>query len=215
MMIVKALHISTAQIPEDSFNSEWRWQENVWWDIFSWHKNQVCHTFLCHVIIYIILYRESETLKSVGEKTSSALRRTGTAIKDTGTAIKESETMKNVGSKISGAAASLKVCNYVWVLYVAMWRLNVFHYCRKRCGHLQIKLMEVYPMATTQPRVKQLFQMSLLKSSLWVLNPFINVKQRLYSVYPWCLTCSKKKITCCDDALPVTVGRGFLLQVIT
>lgn len=45
----------------------------------------------------------------MGEKTSSALKRTGTAIKDTGTAIKESETLKNVGSKISGAAVSFKV----------------------------------------------------------------------------------------------------------
>lgn len=53
--------------------------------------------------------RESETLKAMGEKTSSALKRTGTAIKDTGTAIKESETLKNVGSKISGAASSFKV----------------------------------------------------------------------------------------------------------
>ena len=48
----------------------------------------------------IVSCRESETLKTVGEKTSSALKRTGTVIKDTGA---------NMGSKISGAASSLKV----------------------------------------------------------------------------------------------------------
>ena len=53
--------------------------------------------------------RESETVKAIGEKTSSGLKRAGTAIKGTGTAIKESETVKNVGSKISSAATSLKV----------------------------------------------------------------------------------------------------------
>ena len=45
-------------------------------------------------------FRENETLKSVGEKTSSAIKRTGTVIKDTGS---------TVGSKISGAATTLKV----------------------------------------------------------------------------------------------------------
>ena len=53
--------------------------------------------------------RENETFKSVGEKTSSALKRTGTAFKDTSTAIKENETIKTMGYKISDAASTLKV----------------------------------------------------------------------------------------------------------
>ena len=48
-------------------------------------------------------------MKNIGEKTSTALKRTGTKIKETGTAIKESETLKNVGTKISSAAANIKV----------------------------------------------------------------------------------------------------------
>ena len=46
-------------------------------------------------------HRESETVKNIGEKTSSGLKRAGTAIKDTGAA---------AGTKISSAAQAFKVC---------------------------------------------------------------------------------------------------------
>ena len=45
-------------------------------------------------------YRESETVKNIGEKTSSGLKRAGTVIKDTGAA---------AGTKISSAAHAFKV----------------------------------------------------------------------------------------------------------
>ncbi len=48
----------------------------------------------------VLCSRESETLKTVGGKTSSALKRTGTAIRDTSS---------SVGSRLSDAASSLKV----------------------------------------------------------------------------------------------------------
>jgi hypothetical protein len=52
------------------------------------------------------MHRESETVKNIGEKTSSGLKRAGTVIKDTGSA---------AGTKISSAAHAFKVCTHTVV----------------------------------------------------------------------------------------------------
>lgn len=52
--------------------------------------------------------RESDTVKTIGSKTSAALQRTGTALKNTGTAIKESERVQSIGEKIRTTSVKIK-----------------------------------------------------------------------------------------------------------
>ena len=65
--------------------------------------------------VYCVIhtYRESDTVKTIGSKTSAALQRTGTALKNTGTAIKESERVQSIGEKIRTTSVKIKVCHYL------------------------------------------------------------------------------------------------------
>ena len=120
-----------------------------------------CHAHTCTLCVHT-RNRESETVKNIGEKTSSGLKRAGTVIKDTGSA---------AGTKISSAAHAFKVLLYsanlfdgIVVLYSCqpLSYCLVFHHSRRRCGHRRTRQTVEYRWTTSPPLVKPLSPTTLL-----------------------------------------------------
>ena len=64
------------------------------------------HLFISYIFLFL---RDSETVKTIGAKTSAAFQRTGTAIKSTGTAIKENERVQQFGERVRSTSVRIKV----------------------------------------------------------------------------------------------------------